>query len=378
MNNFLPKKIIRICRTWPTENYRSIGLHAFNYTKHINIPTDIFLKKGNKNDCLINLRNTNFKIIKYYDLKFTKKNHKLFSYLIIAFSKFLGEIIMFLKLIFFIDKKNLKYSILHIHCANYMISGAIISKIFKMPVILQLGGTDIYRIKNSMLHRMFIKNIDYFICVNKNISQEIKNIDPKAQVSIVGNSVDLEIFRTAKKDPNIYTSIGSLRWQKNYVTMIKAFKIFLKRNPNAILKIYGDGPEKSNLKELINNLELKNNVLIKGYCDYEVISKELSKTYIYLQSSISEGLPKSLLEGLSSGCPVVTTDAGSCKEISENFGFCVEKSNPTKFAKAMIDLYENKSYWQKCHEKCLEYRNSLGWETLTKKVIKVYNKFSVQ
>lgn len=373
MNNFLPKKIIRICRTWPTENYRSIGLHAFNYTKYINIPTDIFLKKGNKNECLINLRNTNFKIIKYYDLKFTKKNHKRLSYLIIAFSKLGGEIIMFLKLIFCIDKKNLKHTILHIHCANYMISGVIISKIFKIPVILQLGGTDIFRIKNSIIHRILIKYIDYFICVNKKISSEIKNINQNAQVSIVGNSVDLEIFRPAKKDPNIYTSIGNLRWQKNYGTMIKAFKIFLKKNPNAILQIFGDGPDKSSLIKLIKELGIKNNVIIKGYCDYKIIAKELSKTYIYLQSSISEGLPKSLLEGLSSGCPVVTTDAGSCKEISENFGFCVEHSNPNEFARAMIDLYENKSYWQKCNKRCLEYRKNLGWEILTDKVIKVYN-----
>jgi len=255
-----------------------------------------------------------------------------------------------------------------------MISGILISRIFEIPVILQLGGTDIFRIKNSFIHRNLIKLIDYFICVDKVISNEIKKIDKNAKISIVGNSADIETFKTGKKNPYIFTSVGNLRWQKNYSTMIKAFNIFLKKNPNAILKIFGDGPEKNNLNQLIKELRIKNNVILKGYCDYEVIAKELSKTYIYLQSSISEGLPKSLLEALSAGCPVVTTDAGGCKEISKNFGFCVEKNNPNQFAEALINLYENKSYWEKCYQKCLDYRCNLSWDNLVNKVINVYNK----
>ena len=319
------KKIIRICRTWPTNGKRSIGLHAYYYTKYINIPTEIFLKDDLKNKSLLNLKNANFKLIKYKDLKFNLKKPNLFYYFIISCSKLIGESIMFINLISNIDRKNIKNSIIHIHCANYMISGTLISRIYKIPVILQLGGTDIFRIKNSIIHRNLIKLIDYFICVDKVIFKEIKKIDKHAKVSIVGNSADIETFIPGKKNPDIFTSIGNLRWQKNYSTMIKAFKIFLKKNPNAILKIFGDGPDKNNLLDLISDLKLKKHVILKGYSDYKVIAKELSRTYIYLQSSISEGLPKSLLEAISSGCPVVTTDAGGCKEISQDFGFCVKK-----------------------------------------------------
>tara|TARA_B100000212_G_C27228066_1_gene470323 strand:- start:23 stop:799 length:777 start_codon:yes stop_codon:yes gene_type:complete len=253
-----------------------------------------------------------------------------------------------------------------------MISGTLIAKIYKIPVILQLGGTDIYRLKSSVIHRKLVKIIDYFICVDKVISNEVKKIYTNAQIAIVGNSADINTFKPGKKNQYVFTSIGNLRWQKNYSTMIKAFNIFIKKNPNVILKIFGEGPDKSSLLKLIKELNLKNNVILKGYCDYEILAKELSQSYIYLQSSISEGLPKSLLEALSSGCPVVTTDAGGCKEISRDFGYCVKKNNPNQFAKAMIQLYEDKSYWEKCHKKCLKYRNKLSWENLTEKVFSVY------
>ena len=39
--------------------------------------------------------------------------------------------------------------------------------------------------------------------------------------------------------------------------MIKAFNIFLKKNPNAILKIFGDGPDKNNLLDLISELKIQ-------------------------------------------------------------------------------------------------------------------------
>ena len=74
MNNIKFKKIIRICRTWPTNDKRAVGLHAYYYTKFINIPTEIFLKDDFKNKSLLNLKNANFKLIKYKDLKFTSKN----------------------------------------------------------------------------------------------------------------------------------------------------------------------------------------------------------------------------------------------------------------------------------------------------------------
>ena len=80
-----------------------------------------------------------------------------------------------------------------------MISGILISRIFKIPVILQLGGTDIFRIKNSIIHRNLMKLIDYFICVDKVIFNEIKKIDINSQVSIVGNSADIETFKPGKK-----------------------------------------------------------------------------------------------------------------------------------------------------------------------------------
>ena len=58
------KQIIRICRTWPTENFNGIGLHAYNYSKFIDTPTKVFLKDFDKEDKPLLLSNVSIIKIK--------------------------------------------------------------------------------------------------------------------------------------------------------------------------------------------------------------------------------------------------------------------------------------------------------------------------
>ena len=67
------KKIIRICRTWPTEKFNGIGLHAYNYSKFIDKPTKVFLKILIKKINLFYSVMYLLRKIKYKDLLLKKK-----------------------------------------------------------------------------------------------------------------------------------------------------------------------------------------------------------------------------------------------------------------------------------------------------------------
>ena len=167
------KKIIRICRTWPTEKFGGVGLHAYNYSKYINIPTDVFVKEIDSNNKPLKLENVSFITVNYKDILLNRTNNKL-KLLLILITKLKGEIIMFINLFNKIDRKLIKESILHVHSANYLIGGFLISYLHKIPIILQLGGTDIVRIKQSYIHRIISRKIKYFICVNDNIKNSFR------------------------------------------------------------------------------------------------------------------------------------------------------------------------------------------------------------
>ena len=372
-NNSKIKKIIRICRTWPTEKFNGIGLHAYNYSKFIDKPTKVFLKDFEKEDKPFLLSNVSIKKIKYKDLLLKKKNTNKLKLFFILFTKIIGEIIMFLRLIKYIEGRKTDYNIIHIHSANYILSGFTISAIYKIPIVMQLGGTDIIRMEKSIIHRFILKRIKYYICINNQISKKVKSINPLSKIQIVGNSADTSIFKPLTKNRNLLVSIGNLRWQKDYLTLIRAFKIFYETNPQAKLLIFGEGPERKILESKIKDLKMENNIFLKGYCKHSEIANTLSKSYLYIQSSISEGLPKSILEGVSAGCPIISTNVGSCKEIADKFGISVEPNNPEDLAKAIIKLFFKKDLWDYYHEKCIKERVNFGWEKLVQKVSLFYD-----
>ena len=109
-------------------------------------------------------------------------------------------------------------------------------------------------------------------------------------------------FSNNKK--KIILSIGRLNKQKGYDILILAFYEFIKIPlfQNWQLYILGEGPERVYLEKMIINLNLKGSVNLKGYCDPQ---KYFKIAKIYVQSSIFEGMPNSVLEAMTFKVPVI-------------------------------------------------------------------------
>ena len=366
------KKIIRVCRTWPSKKFNGVGLHAYYYSKYIRIPTKVFVKDIKKENKPLLLKNVSLISVNYKDVLFKTKNVNKLKLFFISLTKLFGEILMFFVLLKKIDKKNIEENILHVHSANFILSGFLISMIYKIPVVLQIGGTDIFRMERSLIHKFILKKIKNFICVNDEIYKRIKIINPSSNIINVGNSADLTLFKNEKKNKNIFISIGNLRWQKDFSTLIKAFSVFSNNNRSGVLYIFGEGPEREKLENLIKTLKLEKKVFLKGYCSQKEISDILSKSYLYIQSSVSEGLPKSLIEGVISGCPIIATNVGNCKKIADKYGICVEANDHKSLAKAMKKIFKNNELWKGFHNKCINDREIYSWENLVQKVSEFY------
>ena len=153
-----------------------------------------------------------------------------------------------------------------------------------------------------------------------------------------------------EKDYKYFITIGRLIELKDHKTMIKAFYIANHKYPNLKLIILGEGELKNNIKMLIEELNLKNKVILLGFVknpfDY------LKKADIFVFSSKYEGFPNVLVEAMACGLPVLSTNCPSGpSEILENgkYGILTEVGNKKEIAKAMIDMLDKDthSYFQK-------------------------------
>jgi len=104
------------------------------------------------------------------------------------------------------------------------------------------------------------------------------------------------------------------------------------------LKIVWDGTERESLEKLVLSLWIQNLVVFLGKRDIlEVREKLLPSFHIFVNPSLQEGLPTTVIEALVAGCRVIATDVGGTKEIHERFPFVlVPSSDIDALAQALL------------------------------------------
>ena len=135
---------------------------------------------------------------------------------------------------------------------------------------------------------------------------------------------------------------GRLAAEKNFSSLIRAFRMVADRHPDWILEIYGDGCERAALQQLTDSLNLTENVYLRGETAH--IQEKLLDASVFVLSSAFEGFGLVIIEAMSCGLPVVSYDCpcGPKNIITDGVdGFLVPTGDEQMLAEKMCCLIEN-------------------------------------
>lgn len=179
------------------------------------------------------------------------------------------------------------------------------------------------------LSMIFAKKV---IAVSHPIAKEIKSWKLlKRKVYVINNGVDIEKYATYKKSyceknlrkdlgisDNSYVvgTLGRLTDQKAHQILIKAAYNILRERNDVEFLIAGEGPNERNLKRLCESYNISERFHFVGYRSDAINILQLLD--IFILCSIDEGLPIILLEAMSVGKPIITTDVGEIPFIIKN------------------------------------------------------------
>jgi glycosyltransferase involved in cell wall biosynthesis len=110
-------------------------------------------------------------------------------------------------------------------------------------------------------------------------------------------------------EKQVIVSSGRLVRQKGHHELIRAFADLCQTNEQAMLMIIGEGPLREELVELSRSLGIKERVVFENF--HKNLVASLKKATVFVLSSHVEGFPNVLLEALSIGLPVISTDCSS-------------------------------------------------------------------
>lgn len=166
--------------------------------------------------------------------------------------------------------------------------------------------------------RLLYPHADKVICVSRTIEMALKEKYRLNNLLTIYNMIDIQSSLEKANEPilekykklvdgkPLFINIGRLSFQKGQWFLIRSFKEVTRKHKDAILFILGEGHLKSELKELINDLNLENNVFLIG--TQENVYPFLKNSKCFILTSLFEGFPFTLIETLLMGVPVISTD----------------------------------------------------------------------
>lgn len=315
--------------------------------------------------------------------------------------KFTSPISM--KLILYLKKKNI--DIIHFQTpVSLGIQAIFTAKILKKPLIgtFHTFINDEEYIKHIGINFKFLQNFtngylrnyynrcDLITCPSESARKELLKINFTKPIEVISNGIDLLQFDNSnyKKFMKKYKLrgktllfVGRIAYEKNIGYLLDCFKLVIKKIPEIRLLLIGGGPQMTEIKELVKELDLSEEVIFVGKMEHSKLIKSgvFKVGNIFVTASKTETQGITVLEAQANGMVCVAMDARGTKDLIKNGfnGYLVKDGDKKGFAKRIIDLFENKKLYNRMKKNTLkEVRKHninfvIGqWENLYSRVIK--------
>lgn len=253
-----------------------------------------------------------------------------------------------------------------------------------------------YYSKTEQLYQNFgltmaTKNAKRIIAISESTKNDIQKFTgyDHRKIDVVHHGVNQDLFHpkevaeqaSAKIKgylPYIYT-IGRLEAKKNTPELIKAFRILAERY-NAPHKLvlagkpgqHGYDQVQQALNELPSNLRKR--VIMPGYVSDEESAELMRFASCFAFVSGFEGFGMPILEAMSSGIPVISSDKSSLPEVVGRAGVLVNHTQAEAIAEGIKKVLTNKKFSQDLIKKGKERAKKFTWEAAARKTISTLEK----
>ena len=259
-----------------------------------------------------------------------------------------------------------KPDLIHTHGKGPGLYGRIIGKLLNIPVIHTFHGFHYEDLSpltkwahlTADIFLTLITDQHIFVSAGEKKRARIIRLLDEENSTVIHNGVDHDYIRNLSVNRNeVLKSIGCENWENNKIlgtlsrlspekgilNLLSAFSKVIQEIPDLRLIIVGGYPEEHvdyylKVKELIEKENLTEHVRILGYRQDAI---EILKCMdFYISSSLSEGLPISMLEAFAAGVPTIATEITGNKDILRNsvFGVLAEPHSPESLSRGIVKM----------------------------------------
>ena len=171
---------------------------------------------------------------------------------------------------------------------------------------------------------------------------------------------------------------GRLQEQKAPLRLIDTFNEYRNKNNDAVLIIIGGGNLLDKTEKYVQQLNLQEDIFFLGRMKQETLSLFYKAADVLLLTSNYEGMPRSVLEALGCGLPIVSTDVGEVKRVVKNSysGEVVKSFEPKNIADGLKKVLHNPLTYKM--EQCIQCIDDFKPEKVLRPVYELIERMNME
>lgn len=202
----------------------------------------------------------------------------------------------------------------------------------------------LYKLSLSNAYAVIFQNYD-----NQNSFIEFGLVDPKQAVIVNGSGVNLDYFKyqpyNARQVRFSFLMIARLLKDKGILEFFSAARTLKSEFPDVNFLLLGHEDKSKNSVSMLEITKLEREGIITYHGFVDDVRDFIVKSAVYVLPSYHEGLPRSVLEAMAIGRPIITTNVPGCREtVADGMnGWLVPKGDSDALAERMRWFIDNRS-----------------------------------
>lgn len=279
-------------------------------------------------------------------------------------------------------------NVIHVHSSykgSYFRKAMIIwfAFLFGKKTIFHLHGSEFNIFYNNMpklVKKVISKTLNIttqILVLSKQWEVDIKSKCTNKKIDVLYNPTIINKKNSAKlqKKTNVLF-MGLISKRKGAYDILESAKYL--QNHNIEINMYGNGETKE-LSQKVKDNNLQNIIKVHGWISGNKINEAYSNAHIYVLPSYSEGLPMSILEAMSYGLPIISTNTGGIPDSVDNGvnGFLISPGDFKELAAKILLLANNFDLMKKMgHESYKIAKNKFSVDKIIFSLQEIYSKIS--